>query len=134
MKKQNIPIYTVDEPSQSGIYLALFHGRKRPNAQLSDWGFNGPLIGPLKDCHTTYAAHIKLSFIKPEDSRKYGFNPENMIDLNIIDGMVVFDGKYYGDWRVFCHDNLTTHHELERSHRSFLKRFGLDKLIGGSHA
>ena len=33
-------------PDKPGLYLALFHGRDDRNAQMEDWGFNGPLLGP----------------------------------------------------------------------------------------
>ena len=96
-------IYNVDTPVETGLYLGLFHGRDNPDESLEDWGSNGPIIGPLEHVHTTYATHIKLEFKTEESARCFGFNPETMIDLNIQDGMVVFQNHWYGDWTVFYH-------------------------------
>ena len=97
----NLPTCNEDKPNQPGLYLGLFHGRNDPNEQLEDWGSNGPLIGPLKHVHTTYATHIKLEFEQDNLAREYGFNPDQMIDLDIQDGMVYFKDHWYGDWTVF---------------------------------
>jgi len=96
-----LPVYNVDKPTEPGLYLGLFHGRNDPKMTIEDWGSNGPIIGPLQHVHTTYATHIKLAFLNQEDIRKYGFNTESMIDLDIEDGMVVFQNTWYGDWTVF---------------------------------
>ena len=96
-------IYNEDKPTKTGLYLGLFHGRNDPDQSLSDWGINGPMIGPLKHVHTTYATHIKLEFINQADIKKYGFHPGSMIDLDIDSGMVMFQNHWYGDWTVFYH-------------------------------
>jgi hypothetical protein len=58
-------------PAKPGLYLALTHGRHHPDEQLSGWGFDGPTIGPLKWCHTTYAIEIRFEFIKSVDAIDY---------------------------------------------------------------
>src|SRR4051812_7234994 len=70
---QDIPSYdTFDvNTARPGLYLGLFHGRSSPNQQLSDWGVGGPVIGPLKWCHTTYACEAKLGFHTAEDHDRY---------------------------------------------------------------
>jgi len=98
-----LPIYKEDTPEQPGLYLGLYHGRKTIDEQLEDWGNNGPVIGPLEYVHTTYATHIKLKFKHAEDARKYGFNPDAMIDLDIQEDMVFYQDCWYGDWTVFVH-------------------------------
>jgi len=88
-----------------GLYLALFHGYKneKERAKGNEWGANGPLIGPLTYCHTTYAAHMKLQFETDEDAKLYGFHlgkdAFNEIPIN-RDGCAVFQGMEYGDWTV----------------------------------
>ena len=76
-------------------YLKLFHGRKQPNQQMDDWGFDGPVFGPLKFVHTTYGCHIK-------------FNEEDQDGCELFidedSDMIRYDGDYYGDWSVFDND------------------------------
>src|SRR6266540_2029269 len=55
----------------SGLYLALFHGRKTPDEDMEDWGFDGPMIGPLSYVHTTYRSHLWLGFSDPDAARRY---------------------------------------------------------------
>jgi hypothetical protein len=64
-----MPLYG-SEPTEPGLYLGLFHGRKDPDDQMIEWGFNGPLIGPLSFVHTTYTNVIKLGFINAVDEKK----------------------------------------------------------------
>ena len=42
-----LPTYG-SKPTRPGMYLGLFHGRDKPREAMNDWGFNGPLIGPLE--------------------------------------------------------------------------------------
>lgn len=100
--KFQVPVYG-SRPEKAGLYLALFHGRYALNDQMNDWGFHGPLIGPLEWVHTTYASHIRLKFESREDERRY-FNdiafPDGQ-DLCTNDDLIEYAGKYYGDWTVF---------------------------------
>lgn len=74
------------------MYLGLLHGRNDPTQDMDNWGFNGPMIGPLKYVHTTYGDDIKVCFLDEDDPRFY---------LSLVDDMIHFEGKYYGDWTVF---------------------------------
>lgn len=102
------PIYDSDDMKDlpEGLYLGLFHGFKSwiEREEIDDWGANGAVIGPVEYVQTTYACHIKMKFVNPGDSKKYGL-PEEVIDeLHINkDGCVEFDGMEYGDWTVFYH-------------------------------
>ena len=75
-----------------GLYLGLFHGRKDPNQDLKYWGENGPILGPLAYVHSTYASWIKTA--SPGNHNDYEM-------IEIVDDMVSFGGKFYGDWSVF---------------------------------
>lgn len=79
---------------KTGVYLGLFHGRNSVEEELNDWGFDGPVIGPLKYVHTTYANRVRFCPIGEYDS----------IIVQVIDGMIELDGKFYGDWTVFFHE------------------------------
>lgn len=75
-------------PLDRKLYLKLFHGRNFPSEVLEDWGFDGPIFGPLEWAHTTYSADVKL-----------GYGPDfDFCRLIIYDGLLYYDGKWYGDW------------------------------------
>ena len=80
------------------VYLHLFHGRNDPAEEMVDWGLNGPTIGPLDYVHTTYGTDIKLG-ADEETAEKFGLDPA-FPALGIHEGLVVYDGKYFGDWSV----------------------------------
>src|SRR5690606_1216474 len=69
-------------------YLKLFHGRKRPEEPLEDWGEPGPIFGPFPYFHTTYGSSIQ-------------FVHEVEHQLQIVGDLVYYDGMFYGDWSVF---------------------------------
>lgn len=90
----------------SGLYLALFHGRTDPSEDMEDWGFDGPMIGPLKFVHTTYGNEIKFEFDSEDTARRCtgmadvsGWLTKTSDDLLSSDGGL----SYYGDWTVFNH-------------------------------
>jgi len=72
-------------------YVRLFHGRNSPDEQLPDWGFDGPLIGPV-GVTSTYGT------IKLHDPEWVDFTE---LPYHDSDGLVAYQGKYYGDWEVF---------------------------------
>ena len=74
------------------MYLELFHGRANADEQMDDWGLPGPVIGPLQYAHTTYATDLKFGFV--DKSKSDGW-------LTVIDGLIYYDGVFYGDWSTF---------------------------------
>ena len=74
------------------MYIKLFHGRDTRDQGMDDWGYDGPILGPLKHAHTSYGLKIHLRFVDPKREDR---------DIRIEDGLAVFDGRYYGDWSVF---------------------------------
>ncbi|RBB37555.1 hypothetical protein DPV79_21415 [Burkholderia reimsis] len=97
-----------------GLYLGLFHGRGAIDDILDDWGFDGPVIGPLEFVHTTYAADVKLRFADGQIAGRYFPDTGFVTNLStaertrcaeaslaIADDLLVFDGRYFGDWTVF---------------------------------
>lgn len=89
------------KPKKPGLYLGLFHGRHEPRERMNGWGFDGPTIGPLRWCHTTYATDIKIEFENAADAAEYFGVVEEQFELNIDADLLVFDGKYYGDWTAY---------------------------------
>lgn len=99
----SLPIYSETKGLKPGLYLGMMHGRDTPDENMSDWGFNGPVIGPLNYVHTTYGTELKLEFVDESDRIKYfGHRLMEVIDVH-SDGMLMYGGKYYGDWTVFYH-------------------------------
>jgi hypothetical protein len=95
--------FIVDKPAKSGMYLTMIHGRNHPEDQLHDWGFDGPMIGPLEYVHVTYCSTVNIGVIHEGQSL-------NLHDtMEIVRGaLLLFKGKYYGDW-------ATEYHEEKRS-------------------
>lgn len=74
-----------------GLYLELFHGRADRHQSMEDWGREGPILGPFHYAHTTYADDIKLALCSAAEE----------CELQVVDGLVYYDGAWYGDWSVF---------------------------------
>lgn len=89
------------KPKKPGLYLGLFHGRHEPRERMNGWGFDGPAIGPLRWCHTTYATDIKIKFENAADAVPYFGVAQEPFDLKIDADLLVFNRKYYGDWTVY---------------------------------
>lgn len=96
----NLPKYG-SRPKKPGLYLGLFHGREVPTQLMSDWGFDGPQIGPLRWCHTSYAHVVKLEFESAVDAAIYFGAGSVQFELRTDGDLLKVDGKYYGDWTVF---------------------------------
>lgn len=87
------------EPSKTGLYLSLFHGRRRLDESLPDWGSNGPSIGPMKYVHCTYGNEFKYEFEEGADF--YGLEEDGY--FSFVEDMVELDGAYYGDVTIYYH-------------------------------
>ena len=90
-----------ERPDKPGMYLALFHGRDGRREQMHQFGFAGPLLGPLLYCHTTYLSDIKILFEEAEDAQLCCGSEEKDVILSVVDDMIHFENAYYGDWSVF---------------------------------
>lgn len=95
-----LPTYG-EKPARPGLYLGLLHGRDHPHQKMEGWGFNGPMIGPLKWFHTIYTCTVRIAFEHEADALRYfGVkDTEHLLDLN--GDMLTFDGKYNGDWTAY---------------------------------
>ena len=66
------------------LSLKLFHGRNSPDDVLSDWGFDGPCLGPFEFLAFTYGS-LRLGTFDPE------------FYLETVDDLFFYDGQFYGD-------------------------------------
>ena len=110
---EGLVIYTYENDYAklpNGMYIGLFHGtegdKKRPKTE--DWGFEGPVIGPLVYVHSTYGSDVKFKFRYFEDTNKAhqtcGFDDYEE-SVNLVDGCFPCLGNLYGDWTVFYIEN-----------------------------
>ena len=77
------------------LYLKLFHGRKDPNQDMEDWGFDGPVFGPIQYAHVVYHHHVAMQ------GYATGGPPVWEGWLEWVGDLLYYDGAYYGDWSVF---------------------------------
>ena len=98
--KVKVPVYGV-KPEKPGMYLGLFHGRKKVNEVMQDWGFDGPCLGPLNYFHTTYASTIQIEFENPVDAHRFTGSYTLQCELQLNGDMLRYDGNYFGDWTVY---------------------------------
>ena len=90
-----------ERPAQPGLYLGLFHGRASTREEMDGWGFAGPVLGPLRYCHTTYMAYVELCFMDGQDARICCKSDHLEVSLRVFEDMILFEDSYYGDWTLF---------------------------------
>jgi hypothetical protein len=71
------------------LAIHLFHGRTNPDQDLNDWGLNGPTLGPFHSFYVTYLSTFRIITGEEEAG-----------EFSVIDGMIYYDGVYYGDWTI----------------------------------
>lgn len=99
---------------QTGLYVHLFHGRNHPTEQLSDWGFSGPVIGPV---------HLSWTYgdvkVHPPDWGDHW-------NLVTFEDLIPCGDAFYGDFEVWEEGDeaLTATredpHEIRLSYREFI--------------
>lgn len=98
-------------PIKGKMYLVPIHGKMSPKQELSNWGFNGPHIGPLRFVHVTYNTHIGLGFEDEtwQAAEAFGFalakgedyhSAEENAVLDIRNDMLRYKYWYFGDWEI----------------------------------
>jgi hypothetical protein len=58
---------------------------------MDEWGFNGPVFGPLSAIVMTYLSTIRIHGTKPCDE----------VWIDTTRDMVQWKGSYYGDFEIF---------------------------------
>lgn len=86
-----------DVPHVEGYYLQLLNGRNGHCEEAEEIGFKGPCFGPLKSFHISYLTCINLEF----EGESSSIPLTGMEDgLGFVDGLLYWDGKYYGDFEL----------------------------------
>ena len=71
------------------IYITLAHGRMTPNEGMDEMGSVGPTFGPYLEVYVSYSI---ISLLRP--------NQSTSDVLYINNGLIYYDGIYYGDWII----------------------------------
>lgn len=72
------------------VYFRLYHGRRQPDQEMNEWGFAGPVFGPLSTVVMTYLRTIRL----------YALNGIDELWIDTHDDMAFWRGDYYGDFEI----------------------------------
>ncbi|MQA40606.1 hypothetical protein [Rugamonas aquatica] len=93
----------------AGLYFALFHGRDRIDQAMDDWGYDGPML-PILAYHVTYNTTVRVRLPTLDEAAHFAeqcgiaaSEVDEWVDVAMVDGLVQYGGKYYGDWTVFLH-------------------------------
>jgi len=96
------------------VRLDIYHGRKTPDEDLDDWGFQGPTLVGVVAVHVTYLSTWRVIFDRASDAAaaqnvtgwKYfaatggtELEMEFHEDLVYVHGGGFMDG-YFGDWSL----------------------------------
>lgn len=87
-------------PKKSGMYLKLSHGRSAIDEYLSDWGVDGPYVGPLAWFHSTYITDMRMVFTDSDEIIDLCSSSEIPLPIYIDKDKLYYDGIYYGDWEI----------------------------------
>ncbi len=88
----------IQPTSPAGLYLQLLHGRDQLDQEMTDWGFEGPTLGPLKFVQGIYLDHLRIEFAETEQS----------ICIEYTEDCLVYNNQYFGQYTVFYQDGA--HH------------------------
>lgn len=101
------------------MYLYVYHGRSRPDEHLNDWGFCGPILGPLEAFVCTYMSSWRAIYKLPADASnairqykglKWWDEYANSVEIEFVDDMLYLDGRFFGDWELgmFSEEKVAT--------------------------
>jgi len=91
--------------------MLLIHGRKNPDDEMNDWGFDGPVLEGVEYLVVTYNTHYRLGFRDAEAMKRAkdltGWEEwdDDQLLIQFHDDLVKTSGlgedtHYYGDWEV----------------------------------
>jgi len=100
------------------VFIHLYHGRIHPDVDMDDWGSAGPTVGPLGVSYTY--GNLTLH------------GEKGCTDLIQKDGLVYYDGVFYGDFEIQTYVNanitITTYENFERKNKLARQRME-DQLL-----
>jgi hypothetical protein len=78
------------------LTLHLFHGRRSVEEKLSDWGVDGPRLGPLRSVSATYCDELRLETTDGV-----------VVELSVAQGLIYYCGVLYGEFEISNEDEAT---------------------------
>lgn len=88
------------------MQMLLFHGRKDPDENLDDWGFDAPIIENVAALYVTYQDNFRVQFQTQEDAEiahkltGWDFWDHYTLLMTIHDDMIQTKDGYFGDWSL----------------------------------
>jgi hypothetical protein len=86
--------------------LRLFHGRRYPDEEMSNWGFEGPTIEGMAWMTSAYITTFTIGFRTVEAmklaKRQTGWEirDDKVLEVAITDDLIEAAGSYYGDFEI----------------------------------
>jgi len=96
------PLDMTDKLKPGDVALRLFHGRYTGNEALDDWGFAGPILGPVVSAHTTYGATLRVrtaSMTPAKDDLWFDITETGLLKYKGPGGTT-----FFGDWSVYLYE------------------------------
>lgn len=87
------------------MQLQLLHGRKSPNEEMKDWGFDGPTITKITDLTGTYGElyihfdneqHLNIAQLQTG----WEYFGDYALVLRFCEDLVQTIQGYFGDWQL----------------------------------
>lgn len=125
--------------------LYLQHGRRSPEDNLEDWGFDGPRLPNVVGIHETYRCTLRILFADAESAkhaqRATGWQlwDDCELEATIADDMLSCDYRgsraYFGDWGLIQPESQRHAHSarlraLEKAY-TFIAGFEGDAMQDG---
>ena len=97
------------------LAITLSHGRKDPNEDMEDWGFNGPVLPGVDSLHIVYLTQITVAFANADLARyardKTGWDwwdeTIHCLQIRTHKDMIQTHEGYFGDWTIALSDPTT---------------------------
>lgn len=88
--------------------LITLHGRRSPDEQMDDWGFDGPSFDGIRAIHVTYSSQYNLHFETTEFAQKcvdvtgWEWFDEDAVQMQFHDDLLYMpnSSEYFGDWEL----------------------------------
>ena len=109
VNQTSAPLSSVKAPAQETVrqkdlmQLVLYHGRKSPDQEMDDWGFDGPALKGVERIQYTYG-HLYVFFSNPafceaaKAATGWSDHADNALQVGQHDDLLQAADSYYGDF------------------------------------
>ncbi|MGD0072943.1 MAG: hypothetical protein ABSD31_01220 [Candidatus Binataceae bacterium] len=106
------------------MQILLIHGRKFPEEELQDWGFNGTPINDVEYIHMTYFSTFTIGFrthkaceLAREQTGWATFD-DRVLEVSREHDLVRTKEGYFGDWEIQPMPGSDDVYEPKKTHRN----------------